>query len=538
MNLASIWAAVGIIFALMVVAEIHVWTFYHGQYITEKYQMEVRRDVQALNKRLLYVLISDDPEVTREQKAELDSRFAKMDEYIAVICENMDEAELESDLLEAFQEFRTASVDMLNLADEGDIEEVKLFYNSTYHAISERLAEDLGALGEIASEKADFQFQIVIGSMGFTVVLLFVLAGICSLLSVKRTGRLLHSIDQDFRVMDTVAEELADGKIHMLLSLDKDDTIARVSPAFRKALDSLVFYIEDIKRVMAGMAEGNFHYTFSGEFEGDFYEIRQSVEQFQSQISAGMHEIVMVSEKVSAGAGQISEAGGSLADSCGEQTLIVSEFSDAIEKITELLESSAANTAKICDEISDMGTGMLQSNQRMQDMVKAMNDIDRTAQEINKIIDSIESIAAQTNLLSLNASIESARAGEAGRGFAVVANEVSALAGQSAEAAKNSSSLIEASIRAVKEGKDIADRTAIELSLMAEQVQPIFQKMEHLIVASEQQKEFIQVLTQGIREIAHIGEMNAAAAEEGSALSQEFDHQATILKNMVGRFEE
>ena len=174
----------------------------------------------------------------------------------------------------------------------------------------------------------------------------------------------------------------------------------------------------------------------------------------------------------------------------------------------------------------------------MQDMVKAMNDIDRTAQEINKIIDSIESIAAQTNLLSLNASIESARAGEAGRGFAVVANEVSALAGQSAEAAKNSSSLIEASIRAVKEGKDIADRTAIELSLMAEQVQPIFQKMEHLIAASEQQKEFIQVLTQGIREIAHIGEMNAAAAEEGSALSQEFDHQATILKNMVGRIEE
>lgn len=538
LNMVSVWVAVVIIFVLMLIAEIHIWGFYNGQYVTEKYQMEIRKDVQTLNKRLLYVLISDDASVTEEQSGELEARFQKMSDYIVVICENMEKPELEDRLNESFHRFQSAAWEMLTLADGGDIQEVKEYYNTSFHLISEELAEVLGELGDLASERADLQFKVVMGSMGVTVILLFFLAALCSIQSNRRTEKLLKNIEQDFRVMDTISREMEAGNIHRLLDLDQDNTIARVSPAFRQALDKLVFYIEDIKRVMTGMAGGDFHYTFSGNFQGDFDEIRQSIEKFQEQISAGMHEIAMVSEKVSAGAGHIAEAGVSLAESCGEQSLIVSVFSETIEKITALLEQNASNTAEICDEISDMGTGMLQSNQRMQDMVKAMNDINRTAQEINKIIDSIDSIAAQTNLLSLNASIESARAGEAGRGFAVVANEVSALAGQSAEAAQNSSSLIEASIRAVKEGKEIADRTAEELSLMAERVQPIFRQMEQLIASSAEQKEFIRALVQGIDEISRICEVNAAAAEEGSALSNEFDQQAQVLKNMVVQFEE
>lgn len=537
MNISSVWVAVLLIFILMVRAGFRVWDFYKIQYVTEKYQMEIRRDVQTINKRVLYTLISDSDEVTRMQTDEITSRFEKIDRYLAVILKNLDEPQLEAVLTETFRVFQTETTEMLALAGAGDLVGVRDYYNTKYNVVSEKLADTLEKVGELAEGAADWQFRVILGSIIATIALMFVLAGICTAISCRRSKKLTSDIDRELGILELVSKEMAHGNIHTLLSLDEDNTISRVSPSLRSALELIIGYIEDIKAVMGRMEGGDFNVSFTREFLGDYKEIQDSVKRFSEQISAGIQEIVSVSERVTGGAGQIAEAGTSLSESCVEQTWVVADFSETLSNIMAILARNSDYTNTVCNEVSAIANGMMEGNRKMQDMVKAMNTIDKTAQEINEIIDSINEIAEQTNLLSLNATIESARAKEAGKGFAIVASEVSALAGQSAVAARNSSELIEASLSAVKDGKEIADRTAADLALMAERVQPIYEQMDQLVKASKDQEEAVRRLQQDITKITRIGEINAATAEESSALSHEFSQQAGVLKNLVDRFE-
>lgn len=212
------------------------------------------------------------------------------------------------------------------------------------------------------------------------------------------------------------------------------------------------------------------------------------------------------------------------------------DLSKTVTRITGQIEENASEAANISREVDIVSDGIVEGNSRMQDVVKAMGTISNASQEISKIIDTINNIADQTNLLSLNASIEAARAGEAGKGFAVVANEVSALAGQTVEAAQNTTQLIQAALDAVGEEMKIADGTAEELNSMVDKVKGINDKVNVIAKASEEQAGAVRELDTNISNISSVGESNAVTSEESSALSQELNSQAESLKNLVGQF--
>ncbi len=520
----------------LIVIAFNVSNFYKVQYVTETYQMEIRKDVQTINKRLLFALASNDQDVTQEQADDFAERFVKIQGYIDTITDNLNDESLKEQLTTDWTAFEDASNEFLEYVKKGQLDTALEYYNTSYNDTSETLADALDVAGEKAGVAIESKYKLIMVITILAAVIAVILCIVCNITTKKRSARLISEISNNLSVLENASAEIAKGNVHTVIDYDRDDEIGKVATQLREAIATMGSYIDEIQNIMSTMAAGDFDIRFSKDFIGDFANIEQAIELFSRQISSSMTEIMTVSEQVSGGADQIAEAGQSLAESCTDQATIVDELSNTVGDITRQIEENASEAGAISREVDAVSNGIVEGNSKMQDVVKAMQVISTTSQEISKIIDTINSIADQTNLLSLNASIEAARAGEAGRGFAVVANEVSSLAGQTVEAAQNTTQLIEASLKAVNEGMRIADSTAEELNSMVDQVKGINDKVNAIAKASEEQAVAVKQLDTSISNISSVGETNAATSEESSALSQELNSQAEVLENLVNQF--
>ena len=186
--------------------------------------------------------------------------------------------------------------------------------------------------------------------------------------------------------------------------------------------------------------------------------------------------------------------------------------------------------------VESVGTQIMESNQKMQEMIDAMREINESSNEISKIIKTIESIASQTNILALNAAVEAARAGEAGKGFAVVAEEVRALAGKSAEASKTTTDLIESSIQRVEHGSMIASEMASQLEFVVSGANQVMETTTRIADDSRMQAAAVSDIQEQISQISCVVQTNSAIAEESAATSEELSSQTKMLKNLTDMF--
>ncbi len=515
----------------------NIYSFYNVQFVTETYQMEIRKDVQTINKRLLFALASSDSDVTAAQREDLEGRFPKIEGYFSTISANLNNEELGNRLATNWKAFEDASYEMLDLVEAGDAAGALEYYNSTLNEVSETLADSLDETGTLAENAAAGKYKAILFIIGAGVVVLVGGLIVVSSISKKKANTLIRTIENDLAVLANATEEIAEGNVHVEIDYEADNEIGKVVNQLRTAVDSLSFYIDEIGSKMSTMANGNFNISFEKNFDGDFRAIQTAIESFSQQISDSMTEIMEVSDMVSDGANQIAGAGQNLADTVTSQANIVEDLSVTVNNITDQISSNSTDATQISKEVEVVAQNIVEGNQRMQDVVNAMDAISASSQEISKIIDTINAIADQTNLLSLNASIEAARAGEAGKGFAVVATEVSQLAGQTVEAAQNTAGLINASLQSVQEGIAIANDTAEKLNGMVSQVQGIADKVKTIAEASNSQAASVKEMSANISEISSVGQNNAATSEESLALSYEMNEHADSLKGLVERFE-
>jgi methyl-accepting chemotaxis protein len=239
------------------------------------------------------------------------------------------------------------------------------------------------------------------------------------------------------------------------------------------------------------------------------------------------------SSQVACASGQVSASSQSLAQGASEQAASLEESSSALEEMSSMIKKNAdtsSQAASFSDEAKDSaGRG----SDAMNKMSVAIADIERSSQETAKIIKVIDEIAFQTNLLALNAAVEAARAGEAGKGFAVVAEEVRNLAMRSAEAAKNTSSLIEESVGKAKNGVTIAASVASNLTQINESTVKVSGLIAEIAAASKEQATGIDQITQAVGQMDKVTQTNAANAEETAAASEELSAQAEQMRGCV-----
>lgn len=376
--------------------------------------------------------------------------------------------------------------------------------------------------------------MVVCTVAGFVVIIVCLVFAFT--LTRKTSKRVLETILEPLHAIEDVAMELTEGNLHSTLEYHSDDEIGKLAHSMRKSIRILGTYVDDIDRSMKLFSEGNFDVHPELEWRGDFVGILNSFMAFQASMAGTIKGIQNVSNEVSGAAEQVASSSNDLADGATNQAAVVEELTATVTGVSEQVEKNSQSAKEISVKVDELGNAISESNGKMHEMVDSMHEISEASKEIDKIITTINEIASQTNLLALNASIEAARAGEAGKGFAVVANQVNVLADQSAQAAKESATLIETSVKAVEKGMVIAGQTAAQLEEVAENSKLITTEVTNIAETLETQTTEIKQINEGIEQINDVVQTNSATSEECAAASQEMSSEAESLREMIRKF--
>jgi len=239
------------------------------------------------------------------------------------------------------------------------------------------------------------------------------------------------------------------------------------------------------------------------------------------------------SDQVSSASAQVSSASQSLAEGASEQAAGIQETSSSIEEMASMTKKNAESANQANNLMMQTSQVVDEANNAMKELINSMNEISTTSEETAKIIKTIDEIAFQTNLLALNAAVEAARAGEAGAGFAVVADEVRNLAMRAAEAAKNTASLIEESVKKIKNGSQIVSKTNEAFEKVAVSSKKVAELMAEIAAASQEQSQGIEQINKAVAEMDKVVQKNAASAEESASAAEEMNAQAETMKGFV-----
>ena len=320
---------------------------------------------------------------------------------------------------------------------------------------------------------------------------------------------------------------------------NRKDEIGMIAQTIHHVCDCLRKTIDDIGRILGEMADGNIAVDVTNHeshYIGDFRILAKSLKSIRTHLTDVMRDITQIAQKVNNGANQVSEGAQSLSHGTAQQKESINGLVSNITDITDQIQNSTVRCGNASDLVSRATGYAAEADTKMEQLITATRNLDQSSIKISSITKTIEDIAFQTNILALNASIEASRAGVAGKGFAVVSDEVRSLAAKSAEAAKDTSALIDRSLHDVKTGTESTNLAISAMQVINECIQSIKVQMDEIVLASVQQSEMIVSVENRIKEVSKVIQENSDAAEESAAISNELTEQSQTLNRLISQF--
>jgi len=263
---------------------------------------------------------------------------------------------------------------------------------------------------------------------------------------------------------------------------------------------------------------------------GVVFGLTKTLRRIVTELSRG-------SDQITAAAGQVASASQSLAQGASEQAASLEETSASSEEVNTMAQQNAGNSQTAAQLVTSSQQKFVDANHKLEQMVVAMREINTSSDKISKIIKVIDEIAFQTNILALNAAVEAARAGEAGMGFAVVADEVRNLAQRSAQAARDTATLIEESIAKSNDGKGKVDEVATAIQGIIREAAEVKGLIDQVSGSSQEQTRGIEQVAKAIVQMQNVTQTTAASAEESAAAAQELSAQSETMREVAARLE-
>ena len=334
-----------------------------------------------------------------------------------------------------------------------------------------------------------------------------------------------------------LSSEAIAGKLKSRADTTKhENDFAKLVNYINMTLDAIVNPINEAMEVMDKMAQKDLTARLKGDYKGDIHKFKENINLAGQTLEESILQVDNAVEQILHASSEITAGSQNLAESTSEQASSLEEITSSLEEINSLTGNNADN-AKSGLKLADQAVLSVDAgNEAMDKMNKAMDAILKSSQETSKILKNIDEIAFQTNLLALNAAVEAAHAGEAGKGFAVVAEEVKNLALRSAEAAKNTNTLIDEATRNSEMGARIVEQVTKSFIEMKEQFGKVKNIVNEISASSDEQAQGVNQISTGINDLNKGTQQNAANAEESAASAQELSSQATELKGLVNQF--
>ena len=515
--------------------------FYDMQFKTVSLAMDARRTVFSARGNILSTIV----EYSDEAYANAQSDF----NYIYTLVDGLKEIEQKiagssggsSQLSKVEENLNQASSylpQILDLAAQQKDDESLELYKSNYKPYMDSSRDILTTLCETAESNALASVEEGERLAGIADMIVIALIVVAVVVSVLLALFMSDSVRKPVEEMRQVASRVCKGDMNVEITYQSRDELGEMADNLRSMTEVVKVLIGDINYCMEELANGNFTVMsrHSDAYIGDYADILKAMRDMKLSMSETLSKIESAADQVNAGGEQVSSGAQALAQGATEQASSVEELAATIQVVSQQVESTAshARTAKKENEQSHQQIGVCFND--MESLLKAMNKIETHSTEISKVIKTIEDIAFQTNILALNAAVEAARAGAAGKGFAVVADEVRNLASKSAEASKSTTTLIEGTVKAVKEGLDLSHETSEALQVVVESSQKVLDAVGLIANAAEEQTASISQIAIAVDQISSVVQTNSATSEESAAASEELSSQANVLKGLIARF--
>ena len=508
------------------------------------YAGDINAKTQEMAKNILHAIgKADDADYVATYFSTAEKLYDEINTQIEKLSENYGDDQVGQGYI---AEMRTYSTNIWNeyqkfktLVGNGNVAESVEGYDNNMMTNVTGLYSVAQAAEEKAMTNAQNQFKSTNNyiNIGTAVVIgVAVAAVIAALILAFVITKIITSAVTEVR---DAALQMAEGNFDINIKYVSKDEVGELADDMRSLSTRTKAVIADIDYILEELKNGNLRVKSTDVtlYVGMFESIIASLRKFRTDLNDTLTSVTVSSDQVASGSEQVALGAQSLSQGATEQASSIEELAAEINIVSDIVKSNADKSSDASDKMNEAVTKLSMAKNEMDDLANAIKEISASSEDTKKTIKTIEDIAFQTNILALNAAVEAARAGAAGKGFAVVADEVRNLAGKSAEAAKNTTVLIEGTVSAIERGRVLSDQVVDEMNLTESAAQVVLDINNDIAKNASSAAESITQISTSVEQISGVVQNNSATAEESAAASEELSGQSQILKELTARFQ-